>query len=108
MSTPTRKPRAQPRCAYYLPAVTSEPSTGQSAKLRPANGRSFLLGDVQALVGGFVESIGLPNGDLMLLNEDGKRLKLPLNPQATLLARAVIGADSIVGNVLVCPPSLFR
>jgi len=41
----------------------------------------------QAFVGGYVEVVSFPNGDLLLLNEEGKLMGLPLNPEATTLWR---------------------
>ena len=42
---------------------------------------------VSDFVGGMVEAITFPNGDLLLLNEEGKLMGLPLNPEATTLWR---------------------
>ena len=42
---------------------------------------------VSKFVGGMVECVQLPNGDLLLLNEEGKLMGLPLNPEATTLWR---------------------
>ena len=41
--------------------------------------------EVREFVGGMVEAITFPNGDLLLLNEEGKLMGLPLNPEATAL-----------------------
>ena len=38
-------------------------------------------------VGGMVEAVTFPNGDLLLLNEEGKLMGLPLNEKATALWR---------------------
>ena len=43
--------------------------------------------EVKEFVGGMVEAIQFPNGDLLLLNEEGKLMQLPLNPEATALWR---------------------
>ena len=45
------------------------------------------LKEAQDFVGGFVECIGWPNGDLLIVNEEGKLNNLPLNPEATTLWR---------------------
>jgi len=42
---------------------------------------------VSKFVGGMVECVTFPNGDLLLLNEEGKLMGLPLNPEATALWR---------------------
>jgi len=42
---------------------------------------------VSKFVGGMVECVTFPNGDLLLLNEEGRGMGLPLNPEATALWR---------------------
>ena len=42
---------------------------------------------VSKFVGGMVEVVSFPNGDLLLFNEEGKLMGLPLNPEATALWR---------------------
>ena len=39
------------------------------------------LKEAQAFVGGYVECITWPNGDLLIVNEEGKLMNLPLNPE---------------------------
>ena len=48
---------------------------------------------VSKFVGGMVEAITFPNGDLLLLNEEGKLMQLPLNPEATALWRLTYTKD---------------
>ena len=43
------------------------------------------LKEAQDFVGGMVECITFPNGDLLIVNEEGKLMQLPLNPEGTLL-----------------------
>ena len=45
------------------------------------------LKEAQDFVGGYVECITFPNGDLLIVNEEGKLMGLPLNPEATALWR---------------------
>ena len=45
------------------------------------------LKTAQDFVGGLVECVTFPNGDLLILNEEGKLMGLPLNPEATALWR---------------------
>ena len=49
--------------------------------------------EVSKFVGGMVECIQFPNGDLLLLNEEGKLMQLPLNPEATALWRSTFTKD---------------
>ena len=48
---------------------------------------------VSDFVGGMVECVQFPNGDVLLLNEEGKLIGLPLNPEATALWRAHFTKD---------------
>jgi hypothetical protein len=41
------------------------------------------LKEAQDFVGGYVEGITFPNGDYMIINEEGKLINLPLNVEAT-------------------------
>ena len=50
----------------------------------------------QAFVGGMVEGIPFPNGDYLIVNEEGKLIGLPLNPEATALWRATFDNDNYV------------
>ena len=47
----------------------------------------------QDFVGGYVEGITFPNGDYLIINEEGKLMGLPLNPEATALWRATFTKD---------------
>ena len=47
----------------------------------------------QDFVGGMVQGIQFPNGDYMIMNEEGKLLNLPLNPEATALWRSTFTKD---------------
>ena len=51
------------------------------------------LKEAQDFVGGMVECITWPNGDLLIVNEEGKLRGLPLNPEATTLWRATFTKD---------------
>ena len=52
--------------------------------------------EVSKFVGGMVECVHFPNGDLLLLNEEGKIFNLPLNPEATALWRATFDNDNYI------------
>lgn len=107
-------------------------ANGETKEVQPANGTDFKLKEVQDIVGGYVEVLRLNNGDIMLLNEEGKLIDLPRNEEATKLAElptveerwkaklilqeqgvSVIDAtmgeeDYIAGDVLVCHNDEFR
>ena len=54
------------------------------------------LESAQKFVGGYVEGISFPNGDYLIVNEEGKLMGLPLNPEATLLWRMTFDNDNYV------------
>jgi len=51
---------------------------------------------VSKFVGGMVEVVSMPNGDLLLFNEEGKLMQLPLNPEATTLWRTTFTKDKYI------------
>ena len=54
------------------------------------------LKSAQDFVGGMVEGISFPNGDYLIVNEEGKLMQLPLNPEATALWRITFTKDKYV------------
>ena len=54
------------------------------------------LKEAQEFVGGYVEGITFPNGDYLIINEEGKLKNLPLNPEATALWRATFDNDNYI------------
>ena len=50
----------------------------------------------QEFVGGMVEGIQFPNGDYLIINEEGKLMGLPFNQEATALWRATFDNDNFV------------
>jgi len=54
------------------------------------------LESAQEFVGGYVEGITFPNGDYLIVNEEGKLKNLPLNPEATALWRATFDNDNYI------------
>ena len=51
------------------------------------------LKTAQDFVGGMVECITFPNGDVLIVNEEGKLMGLPLNPEGTTLWRTTFTKD---------------
>ena len=67
--------------------------------------------EVSKFVGGMVETIQFPNGDLLLVNEEGKLMQLPLNPEATALWRATFDNDNFITgrkDIVVGPAILIK
>jgi hypothetical protein len=64
---------------------------------------------VSDFVGGMVEVVQFPNGDLLLLNEEGKLMGLPLNPEATALWRMTFTKQNYVTGYddFVVGPAIF-
>ena len=52
--------------------------------------------EVSKFVGGMVECITFPNGDLLLINEEGKLMNLPYNPEASALWKATFDNDNFI------------
>ena len=51
---------------------------------------------VSKFVGGMVEVVQFPNGDLLLLNEEGKLMGLPLNEEASKLWKETFDNDNYI------------
>lgn len=85
----------------------------------PSDGkRTFSLQELQSAVGGFIETIHLADGRIMVLNEEGRLLRLPINVTATRILGDVgsfvygrhlkyfdvVAAfgGGLVGDVLIC------
>ena len=65
----------------------------------------------QEFVGGYVEGITFPNGDYLIVNEEGKLMGLPLNPEATALWRATFDNDNYITgrkDIVVGPAMLIK
>ena len=66
---------------------------------------------VSKFVGGMVEVVQFPNGDLLLLNEEGKLMGLPLNLEATAIWRETFTKDKYAfghDDFVVGPAILIR
>lgn len=80
------------------------PADGSPRRLvTPAIAGTFGVDELQALVGGNFEVLRAPDGrGLLLMNEDGKRLGLPLNERATMAMRRYLRPGAvIVGDVVL-------
>ena len=67
------------------------------------------LESAQEFVGGMVEGVPFPNGDYLIVNEEGKLMGLDLNEKATKLWRDTFDNDNfitgrkdfVVGNAIL-------
>lgn len=72
-------------------------------EVSPKNGKYFSLEELNSFVDGYIEIVDLMDGRLMVVNEEGKLIGLPLNLLATVEYQKAYGPiDQIVGNALVC------
>ena len=60
-------------------------ATGEQTEVKPKRGHDFTLEELQGYVGGFIEMVGLTNGLCMILDEEGKIKRKPVNRAGTLL-----------------------
>lgn len=74
---------------------------GKILDIKPSNGNTFSLKEMQSFVNGTVERHVISKHKVyMLINEEGKLLNLPTNDAATLLFQEEYGkSDWIVGDV---------
>ena len=63
----------------------------------------------QDFVGGYVEGITFPNGDYLIINEEGKLMGLPINEQATKLWKETFDNDNFITgrNDFVVGPAIL-
>ena len=69
------------------------------------------LKQAQKFVGGMVQGIEFPNGDYMIMNEEGKLLGLPYNPDASALWKATFDNDNYItgrNDFVVGPAMLIK
>lgn len=92
---------------------------GSITEVKPKDGKSFNIMELQGFVGGYIElqvgRIPIKIGEYtfkqphFILNEEGKLMKLPYNPAATMLFQTSFNpGDFLVGNVLICEPPLIN
>lgn len=76
---------------------------GTILDIKPSNGNTFSLSEMQSFVNGIVELKTISKHKVyMLINEEGKLLNLPDNDAATLLFQEEYGkGDCIVGDVAI-------
>jgi hypothetical protein len=98
----------------------------EAVEVQPKNGRDFKLDELQRMIEGTgvngehsttVQFLPLPDGRIMLVNDNGRLIGLPLNEGATKVWREAFPAEKyplnrgemiIVGNALVCSKGMVR
>ena len=66
------------------------------------------LKEAQDFVGGYVEGINFPNGDYMIVNEEGKLLGLQPNPGATMIWTKFFGPSDVIMGPAILMKSAAR
>lgn len=77
---------------------------GTRTEIQPKNGTDFKLEELQEYVDGYIEIVNLRNGEILVINEDGKD-RYDTNKDATELAHqhhALFPGDYIDGDVALC------
>lgn len=78
--------------------TTAGKITGFALELGPAK----RLMQLQRLVGGYIQRVATTCGRIMLVDEGGRMKQLPVNPEASRIAK--VGGIDIVGDVVVLGP----
>ena len=74
------------------------------------------LKEAQAFVGGYVEGISMPNGDYLIIHEEGKLKNLPFNEEASKLWKDTFDNDNymtgrddfVVGNAILIKKTALK
>ena len=78
-------------------------TNGEVVEVQPKNGTDFQLDELQAIVGGYIEVVGIHHGQLIVCDEEGKLKGKDRNNKATDLYRLrLLTNDFLVGDVLIC------
>lgn len=95
------------RTAQHIKAVETPGGVPLSTveQVEPANGTDFSLEELQGFVGGLIDIVTLPDGFIMVVNDEYLMNGDPYNP----LASAMVGEGGhVLGGVLVCPSEMVK
>lgn len=92
---------------------------GREFEVTPNNGTDFTLAELQHIVGGSIEIINLPSGKMLVCNENGRLIPLPVNAKATEVWRKEFPIEQydgnneaytigVMGNVVICDPEMVK
>lgn len=81
---------------------------GEEVEIQPKNGTDFKLRELQDIVAGYIETLPIATNQLMIINEEGKLTRLPINERATQIAYENCIFDCIVGDVVICTEDEFK
>jgi hypothetical protein len=85
---------------------------GRVLNIQPNDGKAFTYEELRGIVEGLVQIVSLPDGNAIVVNEEGKLINLPVNEKATEYWKQVYPIEKypvnndelIVGNALVATP----
>lgn len=80
---------------------------GTMQKVTPKNGEYFVLEELQAYVGGYIELVCISDDIWMYCNEEGRLEDLPVNHLVSPIAYLATGMD-IRGDVILGPASVLQ
>ena len=102
----TEEPQQEKEEPKHYPTVYT-PENGKWL-CEPKNGSTFELEELQEVVGGYIEIIRLNDGRVIIVNEEGLNLNLPVNIEATnILRRDHSTTQYIVGTAIVCDADMI-
>ena len=103
----TEEPQQEKEEPKHYPTVYT-PENGKWL-CEPKNGSTFELEELQEVVGGYIEIIRLNDGRVIIVNEEGLNLNLPVNIEATnILRRDHSTTQYIVGTAIVCDADMIE
>ena len=94
------------KTAKHIKAIATDAGVFSTVEVvEPANGTDFTLSELQGFVVGLIDIVELPDGLIMVVNDEYLFNGSPLNP----LASAMVGEGGHVrGDVLVCPSEMVK
>lgn len=76
--------------------------------IQPKNGKDFELEEMQEIVGGYIQIVPLPRGRILICNDDGMSLGLPINKLASLAVTGYVYGDVVMGDVIICDSKMVK
>ena len=80
---------------------------GTIQDVKPANGKSFTLEELQKMVGGLIQVVPVFRTKLIVVDEEGRMKNYKHNVIASMLVDGQINGD-IVGDMVLCSRAEFK
>lgn len=85
-------------------------------EVEPKNGETFSYEELKGFVGGLVQIVPLPDGRILICNDEGKLIGLPMNEKGTELWKEQYpiaeyphnNDELIAGDILVCDSEMVE